>query len=389
MRLSILGATGSVGTSTLDLVARDPASFEIVALTANDNVDALAAAARAHGAELAVIANPARYNDLKDALSGTRTAVAAGSDALVEAGARPADVIMASIMGAAGLRASLAAARQGTRVALANKECLVTAGDLFMAEAATAACELLPVDSEHSAVFQSIAGHCRDSIERVTLTASGGPFRTWDADKIAVAGPEAALKHPTWSMGQKITIDSATLMNKGLELIEAHYLFDLAPDELDVVVHPQSIIHCLVAFKDGSVMAQLGAPDMRTPIACALSWPTRMTAPTRRLDLAEIASLTFEQPDRAKFPALDLAMAAMRAGGTAPAILNAANEIAVHAFLGRRLPFGGIVDTVSAVLDAAPARDIPHQARNLDEILAVDAAARELARDVIETRQGH
>lgn len=384
LSLTILGATGSVGSSTLDLVASQPDAFEILAVTANDNVEALAEIARKHRTKMAVIANPERYGALQRALSGTGIEVAAGPEAVVAAAELPAQCVMASIVGAAGLRATLAAVRRGKRVALANKECLVTAGTLFMEEVARSGCELLPVDSEHSAVFQSLAGQCRESVEKVTLTASGGPFRTWSREEIAAAPPEAALKHPNWSMGQKITIDSATLMNKGLELIEAHYLFDLDPDQLDVVVHPQSIVHCLVSFSDGSVMAQLGAPDMRTPIACALSWPTRMEAPIQRLDLAQIGSLTFQAPDRELFPAPQMALDALRAGGTVPAVLNAANEVAVHAFLAGEISFPGIVAVVAAACEGAERAGIAREADGLDEILAVDAAARVLARDVID-----
>lgn len=383
LTLTILGSTGSVGTSTLDLVAATPEAFQIAALTANDNAEALAAQAIRFRAKFAVVANPDRYRDLKSALAGTGIEAAAGSSAVVAAAEMPSSCVMAAIMGSAGLPASLAAARRGARVALANKECLVTAGKLFMVEAAAGGCELLPVDSEHSAVFQSLAGQCRKSVEKVTLTASGGPFRTWSRERIASASAEDALRHPNWTMGQKITIDSATMMNKGLELIEAHYLFDLDADELDVVVHPQSIVHCLVAFKDGSVMAQLGAPDMRTPIACALSWPTRMQAPTTRLDLAALASLTFEAPNHDLFPAVNVALAALRAGGTTTAILNAANEIAVHAFLAGRIAFPEIVRTVCETLELAPGAGIAASADSLEEVLAVDAAARRLAESVI------
>ncbi|MEM9029454.1 MAG: 1-deoxy-D-xylulose-5-phosphate reductoisomerase [Pseudomonadota bacterium] len=384
LSLTVLGATGSVGTNTLDLVAAQPDAFDVVALTAQDNADALASQARQFRAKFAAIGNPDRYADLKEALSGTGIACAAGANAVVEAAEMPAACVMAAIVGTAGLPASLAAVRRGTRVALANKECLVTAGRLFMQQASSSGCELLPVDSEHSAVFQALAGQCRKSVEKVTLTASGGPFRTWPKARIAAARPEEALKHPNWTMGRKISIDSATMMNKGLELIEAHFLFELGVDELDVIVHPQSIIHSMVSFKDGSVIAQLGDPDMRTPIACALAWPTRMNAPTKRLDLATIANLTFEAPNTDSFPALRLAIDALRQGGTAPAVLNAANEVAVHAFLDRRIPFPAIAGTVNDTLEQASARGMPDITDSLDDVLVVDGAARELARELID-----
>ena len=384
--LTILGATGSIGSSTLDLVASDPASFEIVALTANDNADALAHRAIQFRARHAVIANPAQYEALKANLQGTGITCAAGPDALIEAASMPADCVMAAIMGAAGLRASLAALKRGARLALANKECLVSAGSVFMDAAAASDGVLLPVDSEHSAIFQALEGNARSGVEKVIVTASGGPFRTWSIEEMARAKPEDALKHPNWSMGRKITIDSATMMNKGLELIEAHYLFTLQPDELDVVVHPQSIVHSLVSYRDGSVLAQLGVPDMRTPIAYALSWPDRMhAADIPRLELSEIGTLTFERPDETRFPALTLAKAAMQRGGTATGIFNAANEVAVAAFLDRQLSFPGIAACVEHVLERADAHGMLQPSVDLDGVLAADHAARELARDVIDT----
>lgn len=382
-RVSILGASGSVGSSTLDLISRDPAAYDVVALTANANVEALAACAIKSGARIAVIADENRYEELKQALSGTPVRAAAGQAALVEAASEPADCIVAAISGAAGLAPSLAAVRQGSRLALANKECLVAAGDLFMREVDAAKTELLPVDSEHSAVFQALASESGTGVEKIILTASGGPFRTWSAEAVARATPEQALKHPNWSMGAKITIDSATLMNKGLELIEAYHLFDVTPDQLDAIVHPQSIVHCLVSFQDGSVLAQLAEPDMRTPIAYALSWPRRMATPTPRLDLVQIGSLTFEAPDYERFPALRLAMAALTEGGAAPTVLNAANEVAVEAFLARRIGFMDIARTVARTLEAAAARTGTSSVDSLDCVLAIDAEARQLARDVM------
>lgn len=381
MRLTILGATGSIGTSTLDLVSRTPERFEIIAVTAQSNALELAAIARRHNAKLAVIGDETRLADLKEALAGTGIRTAGGAAALVEAALEPADCVMAAIVGAAGLRPTFAAASQGARVALANKECLVSAGHVFTAAVARSGAELLPVDSEHSAAFQALAGADPASIEKIVLTASGGPFRTWTYEQIQAATPEQALKHPNWSMGAKITIDSASMMNKGLELIEAFHLFPVSVDALDCIVHPQSIVHCLVSYVDGSVLAQLAPPDMRTPIAVALAWPDRMAAPTEKLDLARLATLTFEAPDETRFPALRVARAAMRRGDTAPAVLNAANEIAVKAFLERRIRFLDIAAIVEETLDAAEQQGAICPAETLDDILAVDAAARYLSEE--------
>lgn len=381
MRLTVLGATGSVGSSTLDLVERAPERFEIVALTAQSNARALAALARKHRAKFAVIGDERCLGELREALAGTGIGSAAGEDALVEAAQMPADCVMAAIVGAAGLRPTFAAAARGIRVALANKECLVSAGHVFTAEIKRSGAELLPVDSEHSAAFQALTGADPDSIEKIVLTASGGPFRTWTHEAIATATPEQALKHPNWSMGSKITIDSATLMNKGLELIEAFHLFPVSVEALDCVVHPQSIVHCLVSYVDGSVLAQLAAPDMRTPIAVALAWPQRMIAPTEKLDLTRLGSLTFEAPDETRFPALRVARAALRRGDTGPAVLNAANEVAVKAFLDRRLKFLEIAALVEETLDAAERQGVISPANCLDDILAVDGHARRLAED--------
>ena len=377
--ITILGATGSIGKSTLDLVGLTPDAFDIVALTAQDNVAELARLALRHRAKLAVIGNPLLHAELAGLLAGSGIRTAAGADALSAAASEPADCVMAAIVGAAGLAPTFAAARQGRRVALANKECLVSGGAVFLAEVARSGAELLPVDSEHSAAFQALAGSRPDEIETITLTASGGPFRTWPADKIAAATPEMALCHPNWSMGRKITIDSATLMNKGLELIEAYHLFPVSVAQLHVVVHPQSIVHALVAYKDGSVLAQLAAPDMRTPIALSLSWPKRMSAPTARLDLVKLGALTFEAPDMVRFPALAVARAALARGETAPAILNAANEIAVAAFLDRKLGFGDISRVVERTLDAADRRGSIKAVSTLSQVLEADAAGRELA----------
>lgn len=385
MRLTVLGATGSIGTSTLDLVGRTPERFEIVALTAQSNAQELANLARLHKAKLAVIGDESRLGELRDALAGTGIRTAGGASALVEAALEPADCVMAAIVGAAGLRPTFAAASQGSRVALANKECLVSAGHVFTAAVASSGAELLPVDSEHSAAFQALAGADPDSIEKIVLTASGGPFRNWTHEQISAATPEQALKHPNWSMGAKITIDSASLMNKGLELIEAFHLFPVSVDALDCIVHPQSIVHCLVSYVDGSVLAQMAAPDMRTPIAVALAWPDRMIAPTEKLDLARLATLTFEPPDETRFPALRVARAAMRRGDTAPAVLNAANEIAVKAFLDRRIRFLDIAALVEETLEAAERQGAICPAETLDDILAVDELARHLSEDKLNS----
>jgi 1-deoxy-D-xylulose-5-phosphate reductoisomerase len=381
-RISVLGATGSIGESTLDLIGRDPSAYRVVALTGGCNAARLAELAILHRAELAVIADPRAYAALRAALAGTDIEVGAGEEALLEAAARPADWVMAAIVGAAGLKPTLEAVRQGSLTALANKECLVSAGDIFMAEVARAKTTLLPVDSEHSAAMQVMAGCRPERIERVCLTASGGPFRCWSLDQMRAARPEQALNHPNWSMGQKVTIDSATLMNKGLELLEAHHLFSLPAAKLDVLIHPQSIVHCLVHLSDGSVLAQLSCPDMRTPIAYSLAWPERMAAPTKRLDLAELGTLTFEAPDMERFPALRLAREVLAAGGSAGTVLNAANEIAVEAFLARRIGFLAIADLVDATLQASGGL-LGAERRGVEDVLAIDAEARASARSLL------
>ena|SRR5438477_3521791 len=377
--VTILGATGSVGASTIDLVRRDPKNFRVEALTANRNAAALAEAARSLHARFVAIADPAAYADLKQRLAGTGIEAAAGEDAVIEAARRPADWLMAAISGSTGLRATVAAVERGGTVALANKECLVCAGALFMRRAKETGATVLPVDSEHNAVFQALGAGRREDVRRVVLTASGGPFRTWPADAIRKATLEQALRHPNWSMGQKITVDSATLMNKGLELIEAHHLFALAPHELDAMVHPQSVIHAMVEFRDGSLVAQLGSPDMRIPIAHCLGWPIRMETPAARLDLAKVASLTFEAPDLERFPALALARSALETGNGAPTVLNAANEVAVAAFIAGRLPFGGIAELVEATLDASYKRGNMREPQSVDDASAVDHTARSVA----------
>lgn len=385
-RVSVLGATGSVGQNTLDVIARNPDLFEVVAVTANSNARALADIAIRHRAQLAVLADERHFGDLREYLSGTGIEAAAGPAALIDAAGRPADCVMAAIAGAAGLRPTLAAVAQGRRVALANKECLVCAGRTFMEAVREAGTELLPVDSEHSAAFQAIAGSEPEAIERIVLTASGGPFRTWSLQELERATPQQALMHPNWSMGRKITIDSATLMNKGLELIEAYHLFPVEPGQLEVVVHPQSIIHALVGYRDGSMLAQLAHPDMRTPIAASLAWPACMAAPTRRIDLVELGTLSFERPDESRFRALGLARQALETGGAAPCVLNAANEVAVDAFLTGRLKFLHIAQLVAETLEMAAGRDLLAEAKDLGAVLAIDAAARRLALDLLDRR---
>ena len=377
-RVTILGATGSIGASALDLLRRDPGRYQVTALASRRDATKLAALAREFGAELAVVAEPAAYGELKDALAGSGVEAAAGRDGLIAAAKAEADVVIAAITGAAGLEPTLAALAPGRRVALANKECLVCAGRLFMATAAAAGAVVLPVDSEHNAVFQALAAGPREAVTKVTLTASGGPFRMLPRERMAWVTPEEALKHPTWSMGPKVTIDSATLMNKGLELIEAHHLFGLEPSQLDILIHPQSVVHALVEFGDGSVVAGLSVPDMRLPVAFCLAWPERMDWPAPRLDLAKLGNLQFEPPDPGRFPALRVAREAMESGGASPTVLNAANEVAVEAFLSRRIGFSHIVGLTEAVLERAAHEGLSEPA-SVAEALAVDHVSRSFA----------
>lgn len=381
--VSILGATGSIGSSTVDLIKRSSDRFRVEAVTANSNAAALAAIARDLGARMAVLADEASYAELKSMLAGTGIETAAGAAGLIEAAQRPAEWVMAAIAGAVGLKPTLAAIERGATVALANKECLVCAGSLFMRRAKASGASVLPVDSEHNAVFQALGAGRREDVSRVILTASGGPFRTWTLDQIRAAKPEQALKHPNWSMGPKVTIDSATLMNKGLEVIEAHHLFGLEPAEIEVLVHPQSVVHGLVEFRDGSVVAQLGPADMRVPIAHCLAYPERIDGPVPRLDLAALRELTFENPDSVRFPALGLARQAMIRGGAAPTVLNAADEVAVAEFMAGRLSFPGIAALVEATLEAAAKRGLLADPQSVDAALAVDHTARGLARELL------
>jgi 1-deoxy-D-xylulose-5-phosphate reductoisomerase len=380
--VTVLGSTGSVGTQTIELLAAEPWRFEVRALVGGRNVGLLAEQAVRLRADRAVIADPDCYVALRQALAGTGIGVAAGPEAVVEAASLPADWTMAAITGAAGMSATLAAISRGNCIALANKEALVCAGEVMLRAVRDAGATLLPVDSEHNAIFQALEEGNRGAVEKIVLTASGGPFRTATLDEMAHATPDAARKHPVWSMGAKISIDSATLMNKGLELIEAARLFSLAEPQIDVLVHPQSVIHGMVCYRDGSVLAQLGSPDMRIPIAHTLAWPDRMATPSPRLDLATLARLDFMAPDTERFPALALARQALRAGRGAPAVLNAANEIAVEAFMQHRIGFLDIVGTVADVMDA-----MGHQAADtLDEVIALDAAARHAAERLTSAR---
>ncbi|HEX4889292.1 MAG TPA: 1-deoxy-D-xylulose-5-phosphate reductoisomerase [Alphaproteobacteria bacterium] len=385
--VSILGATGSVGLNTMDLIARDPGRYRVEALTANQNVEELISAVRRVKPRLAVIGDPGKYQILRDALAGSGTEAAAGRDAVIEAASRPADWIMAAIVGAAGLAPTLAAVAQGTTVAIANKECLVCAGDHMMDVVRREGTTLLPVDSEHNAIFQVFDSQRPKAVEKITLTASGGPFRTASLAQMKVATPAQAIAHPNWQMGAKISVDCATYMNKGLELIEAYHLFPVEKDQIDVVVHPQSVIHSMVSYSDGSVLAQMASPDMRTPIAYALGWPDRIHAPVARLDLVQIGQLTFEAPDFGRFPALRLAKEALAMGGGAPAVLNAANEIAVEAFLKGKIGFLDIARIVEKTLEAGGNRGMGQWGRplsSLEDMYAADEAARAYARELLE-----
>ena len=379
--ISILGATGSVGTSTLDLVERSPDRFEVVALTAATNVAALADAARRTGAQLAVIDDPSRFAELEERLAGTGCRAATGRGALCEAAAGDAEWVMAAIVGCAGLEPVMAAVEAGRTVALANKEALVTAGALMTDAARRSGSTILPVDSEHNAIFQCLAGSRLEDVARIVLTASGGPFRSKSQTEMAAMTPEQAVAHPNWSMGAKISVDSATMMNKGLELIEAHHLFGLPSERIDILVHPQSVIHSMVEYIDGSTLAQMGSADMRIPIAHTLAFPERIACPAEVLDLRRIGRLDFEAPDEERFPALRLARQALETGGGEAIVLNAANEIAVAAFLARRI---GFLD-IARLCERAMAQAAPPAPRSIAEVLDIDRAARESVTSMIET----
>ena len=377
--VTILGSTGSVGCNTIDLIERHPDRYAVEALTAHRNVEALAEQSRKLHPRMAVIADESRYADLKEALGGTGIKLGAGREALVEAAAMPAEWVMAAIVGAAGLEPTLTAVQRGVTVALANKECLVCAGELMMAEVRKNGATLLPVDSEHSAIFQVFEFANGGAVERIILTASGGPFLNRDRADLENVSPKEAVNHPNWDMGAKISVDSATMMNKGLELIEAFHLFPVSEPQIDILIHPQSIIHSMVAYKDGSVLAQMGMPDMRTPIAYALAWPKRIEAPTERLDLARIGTLTFEEPDADQFPTLLLARQALRKGGGAPTVLSAANEIAVEGFLAGRIGFLDISRVVEETLETMPDTVV----ETLDDVYGLDAEARRAAEQFV------
>src|SRR5215813_4964341 len=377
--VTVLGATGSIGDSTMDLIRGARDRYRVEALTGNSNVQGLAKLAREFDARFVAVADASKLNELKEALAGTHTECGAGDSAIIEAAARPADWVMAAVSGAAGLKPALAAVDRGATVALANKECLVCAGDFFMQRASKAGACILPADSEHNALFQALSSGNREELVRVIITASGGPFRTWDPADIEQATLAQALKHPNWSMGQKITIDSASMMNKGLEVIEAAYLFSLTADEIDVLVHPQSIVHGMVEFSDRSVVAQLGAPDMRIPIAHCLGWPDRISGPAARLDLAKIGQLTFEAPDFVRFPGLRLAYDSLRTGNGATTVYNAANEVAVAAFISGKIKFGAIARLVEATLETWIRSGNLAPLSSADDAIAVDHNARNKA----------
>lgn len=382
-RITILGVTGSVGENTLQLIAgADPGIFEVVAVTANVNAQALATAAIKLNAKLAVIAQEQYLPALQEALKDTQIEAAAGQTALVAAASEPVDWVMSAIVGTAGLEPTLAAIRQGATVALANKETLVCAGSLAIDEVKAAGATLLPADSEHNAIFQVLDTHRPETVDRLILTASGGPFRTSTREHMKTVTPAEAVAHPNWDMGAKISVDSATMMNKGLEIIEASFLFDQPSERIDVLVHPESIVHSMVAYCDGSVLAQLGTPDMKIPIANTLAWPGRMAVDAPKLDLTDLSSLTFEAPDYDRFPSLSMARAALKTGGSAPLVLNAANEIAVAAFLSERLGFLEIADVVAEILDKHHSRPVT----SIEEAIGLDDDTRRITTDLVESR---
>ena len=390
--ISVLGSTGSIGENTLDVIGRNPDHFRVVALTANRNIEKLAEQCARFDARLAVTADPLLEKDLSDALkrSGARADVLTGDAGLKEAaGMAETDTVMAAIVGAAGLNSTFEAARCGKKILLANKESLVIAGEVFIAEAKRNQARILPVDSEHNAIFQALPegfeyGLDEVGVEKIILTASGGPFRNLPAAQFSDVTPEQACAHPNWSMGRKISVDSATLMNKGLEVIEARWLFNAHPDQIEVLVHPQSIVHSMVAYRDGSVLAQMGTPDMRTPIAHALAWPSRIEAGVERLNLAQMNDLSFEKPDLARFPCLGLAFQAMRSGASAPVTLNAANEVAVDAFLNDRIGFEEIARLIRDVMERTAVTGV----QNLDDVLEHDRQARQTANEWVENFNG-
>ena len=378
--ITILGSTGSVGCQTIDLIERHNGRYTVEALTANSNIELLAAQARSLQPRFVALADESGYPALKQALSGLDVEIGVGPEAVVAAAERPAEWVMAAIVGSAGLQATLAAVRRGAIVAFANKECLVCAGELMMREIEQRGATLLPVDSEHNAIFQVFEFDRRSAVEKLVLTASGGPFRDWDLARMGQASPSEAVAHPNWDMGAKISVDSATMMNKGLEVIEAHHLFSMPEERIEVVVHPQSVIHSMVTYVDGSVLAQLGTPDMRTPIAYTLAWPERMATPAERLDWSSLSTLTFEQPDSERFPALRLAREVLKIGGRAPTILNAANEVAVASFLDGRIGFLDIAGVVEETLTSLPNGALS----SISDVHQTDDEARRLAREIVQ-----
>lgn len=378
-RISVFGATGSIGGNTIDLLKRHRNKFEVLTVSANRNAEKLALVARELDAKNAIICDKEKFCDLRDALSGTAVNILSGEQALIDASSEAVDVTVMAISGTAGLRPSFAATRAGNHLALANKESVVCAGELLMDSAKAHGTKILPVDSEHNAIFQILDGRDVSRLRRITLTASGGPFRAWSREELNKARPQDALAHPVWSMGEKISVDSASLMNKGLELIEAQHLFGLQPEQLNVVVHPQSVIHALAEFEDGSVIAQLAEPDMRVAISSCLNWPERLQSGAKPLDLAQLQSLTFEQPDEKRFPCLRLAREAMKMGGFMPCALNAANEIAVNAFLQNGVSFTAISHFVEDCLSQTIKLNLPLLINSLDEVLEVDANTRKFA----------
>ncbi|WP_420587170.1 1-deoxy-D-xylulose-5-phosphate reductoisomerase [Ruegeria sp.] len=388
-KVSVFGATGSIGQNTIDLIDRDPSAYDVVALTGGANIEQLAKDARRLNADIAVTAHEDRLDDLRDALAGTQVEVAAGQTALTEAAARPADWVMSAIVGAAGLPPGLEALKQGATLALANKETLVCAGPLVLETARAHSARLLPVDSEHSAIFQALVGEDIDAVERIIITASGGAFRDWPLSDLANATVEQASSHPNWNMGQRITIDSASMFNKALEVIETKEFFGVAPDQIEVIVHPESIVHSLVGFKDGAVMAHLGAPDMRHAIGYALHWPDRQTLPVERLNLAKLRQLNFHEPDEARYPALRLARNVMERGGLSGAVFNAAKERALDHFIARRIRFLEMAGVVEAVLEKFEAQNgLLDAPLNLDNVLQTDHLARKWADDSVMQKTG-
>ncbi|MES2907314.1 MAG: 1-deoxy-D-xylulose-5-phosphate reductoisomerase [Pseudomonadota bacterium] len=382
-RVSLFGATGSIGQSTVDLLKRHADKFEVVTVAANSRATELAKIAIDLSAQRAIVCDESTIADLRYALSGKNIEVSGGENALLEAASEKVDLVIMAISGAAGLRATFAAAETGADLALANKESIVCAGNLLMRKLQASRARLLPVDSEHNALFQILDGRDQSALQKVTLTASGGPFRNWSAEKIAAATPEDALAHPVWNMGEKISIDCATLINKGLELIEAQHIFALKPEQLDVLVHPQSTVHAFVSYSDGSVLAQMAKPDMRVAISACLSWPQRLASGVESLDLAKLQSLTFEQPDLQKFPCLKLVRSVMQQGGALPCILNAANEIAVSAFLRKAIGFNDIYRIIAATLENTQTQSLQKAFVALEDVLQTDRESRRIAASLL------